>query len=91
MIVALVTLAGLTLVAQKREVLLDDFALTGNALDLLEAVRLQHQSEQMSAGQPPDNYLAPDTLSPLARQNLKAAFAQIRVSQSALVQRFGAA
>jgi len=76
--------------ARAGELTADDASSLIDALDLLEAVRLQHQSEQMSAGQPPDNHLAPDTLSPLARQNLKAAFAQIRVSQSALVQRFGA-
>ncbi len=62
-----------------------------DALDLLEAARLKHQSEQLSAGEQPDNHLAPQSLSPLARQNLKAAFGQIRSSQQALTQRFGAA
>lgn len=60
-----------------------------DALDLLDRLRLQHQSAQMAAGEAPDNHLAPDDLSPLARQNLKAAFAQIRTSQAALAQRFG--
>ena len=59
-----------------------------DALDFIETLRLQHQSRQMHAGQDPDNHLSPTELSPLVRQNLKAAFAQIRVSQSALLNRF---
>lgn len=62
-----------------------------DALDLLDSVRLHHQSAQLAAGDAPDNHLAPDALSPLARQNLKAAFSQIRTSQAALAHRFGSA
>ena len=59
-----------------------------DALDFIEKLRLEHQSRQMLDGNEPDNRLAPAELSPLARQNLKAAFSQIRVSQSALLNRF---
>ncbi len=59
-----------------------------DALDFIETLRLEHQSRQMSAGEKPDNHLSPTELSPLARQNLKAAFSQIRTSQSALLNRF---
>ena len=59
-----------------------------DALDFIEKLRLEHQSRQMLEGVEPDNHLAPEELSPLARQNLKAAFSQIRVSQSALLNRF---
>ncbi len=59
-----------------------------DALDFIEKLRLEHQSRQMLDGDEPDNRLAPAELSPLARQNLKAAFSQIRVSQSALLNRF---
>lgn len=59
-----------------------------DALDFIENLRLEHQSRQMSTGQAPDNHLAPSELSPLVRQNLKAAFSQIRTSQSALLIRF---
>ena len=59
-----------------------------DALDFIEKLRLEHQSRQMLEGGEPDNHLAPAELSPLARQNLKAAFSQIRVSQSALLNRF---
>ena len=59
-----------------------------DALDFIEKLRLEHQSRQMHAGEKPDNHLAPTELSPLVRQNLKAAFSQVRVSQLALKNRF---
>ncbi len=59
-----------------------------DALDFLEKQRIEHQNRQLQAGSEPDNHLSPDELSPLARQNLKSAFAQIRVSQAALLNRF---
>jgi CBS domain-containing protein len=59
-----------------------------DALDFIEKLRLEHQSRQMNAGEKPDNHLSPSELSPLARQNLKAAFSQIRTSQAALLNRF---
>ncbi|MDJ0917659.1 MAG: DUF294 nucleotidyltransferase-like domain-containing protein [Woeseiaceae bacterium] len=59
-----------------------------DALDFIEQLRLEHQSRQMHAGKKPDNHLAPAELSPLVRQNLKAAFTQVRVSQQALKNRF---
>ena len=59
-----------------------------DALDFIETLRLEHQSRQMAAGEAPDNYLPPSDLSPLARENLKAAFSQIRTSQAALMNRF---
>ena len=62
-----------------------------DALDLVEKLRLEHQSRQLSAGQKPDNRLSPDTLSPFVRHNLKTAFQQIRTSQAALLNRFGLA
>ena len=59
-----------------------------DALDFIEKLRIEHQSRQLQAGKAPDNYLSPDELSPLVRQNLKSAFTQVRVSQSALLHRF---
>ncbi len=59
-----------------------------DALDFIEQLRLEHQSRLLKAGEPPDNHLAPHELSPLVRQNLKAAFGQIRVSQAAMLNRF---
>ena len=59
-----------------------------DALDFIEKLRIEHQSRQLRAGLAPDNHLAPSELSPLVRQNLKSAFAQVRVSQQALLNRF---
>ena len=59
-----------------------------DALDFIETLRFEHQSRQMAAGTAPDNHLPPSELSPLARENLKAAFGQIRTSQAALLNRF---
>jgi CBS domain-containing protein len=59
-----------------------------DALDFIEKLRIEHQARQYQSGQKPDNHLAPRELSPLVRQNLKSAFSQVRVSQSALLNRF---
>ena len=66
----------------------DDAANLVDALDFIEKLRLEHQGRQLRDGHGPDNHLAPDELSPLVRQNLKAAFAQVRVSQAAMLNRF---
>ena len=65
-----------------------DAASLSDALDFIEQLRIEHQSEQLRAGDKPDNHLAPERLSPLVRQNLKSAFSQIRISQAALLNRF---
>jgi len=59
-----------------------------DALDFIEKLRIEHQSRQLQDGEQPDNHLSPKELSPLVRQNLKSAFSQVRVSQSALLNRF---
>ncbi len=74
--------------ARAGEITQPDAANLIDALDFIEKLRVEHQSRQLKAGQAPDNHLAPDDLSPLARQNLKTAFSQVRVSQSALLNRF---
>ncbi|NNF39779.1 MAG: cyclic nucleotide-binding/CBS domain-containing protein [Woeseiaceae bacterium] len=65
-----------------------DAASLSDALDFIEQLRIEHQGQQLRAGQAPDNHLAPEALSPLVRQNLKASFSQIRTSQAALLNRF---
>ena len=59
-----------------------------DALDFIEKLRIEHQNRQLHAGKRPDNHLAPDELSSLVRHNLKSAFNQVSVSQSALLNRF---
>ena len=59
-----------------------------DALDFIEKLRVEHQNRQLHAGNRPDNHLSPDELSSLVRHNLKSAFNQVNVSQSALLNRF---
>ncbi|MBT8092346.1 MAG: CBS domain-containing protein [Gammaproteobacteria bacterium] len=66
----------------------DAAASLADALDFIEQLRLEHQCRQLRAGEPTDNFIAPSHLSPLVRQNLKAAFSQVRTSQAALLNRF---
>jgi CBS domain-containing protein len=47
--------------------LLDAFALLNN-------LRLDHQVQQLRAGEPPDDHVSPAELSPLMRTHLKEAF-----------------
>jgi CBS domain-containing protein len=70
------------------EITEDDAANLIDALDFIEKLRMEHQSRQMHAGEKPDNHMSPGELSPLVRQNLKSAFAQVSISQAALLNRF---
>ena len=74
--------------ARAKEITETDAANLIDALDFIEKLRIEHQSRQLQAGMKPDNHLSPGELSPLVRQNLKSAFSQVRVSQSALLNRF---
>lgn len=74
--------------AKAGEITASDAANLIDALDFIEKLRMENQSRQMHAGQQPDNHLSPKDLSPLVRQNLKSAFAQVSVSQAALLNRF---
>jgi len=74
--------------AKAGEITASDAANLIDALDFIEKLRMENQSRQMHAGQKPDNHLSPKDLSPLVRQNLKSAFAQVSVSQAALLNRF---
>ena len=74
--------------AKAKEITETDAANLIDALDFIEKLRIEHQSRQLQAGKQPDNHLAPEELSPLVRQNLKSAFSQVSVSQSALLNRF---
>ncbi len=62
-----------------------------DALELIDWTRLSHQARQLRAGEKPDNHVHPKTLSPLARDHLKAAFSVVRTSQQALLNSFGLA
>ncbi len=55
----------------------DDAHTLGDAFDLLVRLRLEHQVQQLRAGEPPDDYLDPGALSALTRSHLKEAFRAI--------------
>ncbi|MGB7262995.1 MAG: putative nucleotidyltransferase substrate binding domain-containing protein [Albidovulum sp.] len=54
------------------------------AYDMIAETRLVHQARLVRAGQKPDNYLAPSTLSDFERSHLRDAFVVVRTMQSAL-------
>lgn len=55
-----------------------------DAYDLICEIRLAHQARQIRAGEKPDNFMAPATLSALERNHLREAFGVIKTMQSAL-------
>jgi CBS domain-containing protein len=61
-----------------------------DALELIGALRLRHQAEQLRQGKKADNFLAPDSLSGLERGHLKDAFSLINTMQDYLEQRYQA-
>jgi CBS domain-containing protein len=52
-----------------------------DAFELIGSLRLSHQVDQLRAGEPPDDYLDPATLSPLMRGQLKEAFRAVAAFQ----------
>ncbi len=74
--------------AKTGEITEPDAASLIDALDFIEKLRIEHQNRQLHAGKRPDNHLSPGELSSLIRHNLKSAFSQVSVSQSALLNRF---
>jgi CBS domain-containing protein len=57
-----------------------------DAYDLVAQTRLEHQAEQVRAGERPDNFLAPAALSAFERSHLRDAFVVVRTMQSAATQ-----
>ncbi|MCK8464991.1 DUF294 nucleotidyltransferase-like domain-containing protein [Aliiroseovarius sp. S1339] len=55
-----------------------------DAYDLIAETRLEHQAEQVKAGQAPDNYLSPSDLSEFDRSHLRDAFVVVKSMQSAI-------
>jgi len=60
-----------------------------DAFELIAELRLEHQVQQLRAGQEPDNYVDPRTLSPLTRTHLKEAFRAIAAIQRRLAVQVG--
>ena len=57
-----------------------------DAYDLVAQTRLEHQARQVRAGERPDNFLDPSTLSAFERSHLRDAFVVVRIMQSAATQ-----
>jgi CBS domain-containing protein len=66
----------------------DDAGSLRDALALINRVRLRNQAEQLAAGDAPSNFVAVESLSPLMRRNLKAAFMLVAEAQKALAVRY---
>jgi CBS domain-containing protein len=61
-----------------------------DAMELIGTLRIRHQGQQLRRGQPADNFLSPDDLSPLERGHLRDAFVLINSMQESLGQRYQA-
>jgi CBS domain-containing protein len=65
----------------------DDVAILLEAFELVSALRMEHQVEQLRAGQAPDNLIDPKRLAPLTRTSLKEAFRAVaRVQRGVALQ-----
>ena len=61
-----------------------------DAMEFIGTLRMRHQAEQLRRGEPADNFLSPDDLSPLERGHLRDAFVLINGMQESLGQRYQA-
>ena len=65
----------------------EDAAILRDAFELVSALRMEHQVEQLRAGQAPDNLIDPKALAPLTRTSLKEAFRAVaRVQRGVALQ-----
>ncbi|NVO28527.1 cyclic nucleotide-binding/CBS domain-containing protein [Donghicola sp. C2-DW-16] len=55
-----------------------------DAYDLIAETRLQHQARLVKAGEAPDNFMSPSSLSDLERSHLRDAFVVVKGMQAAL-------
>jgi CBS domain-containing protein len=65
----------------------DDAAVLRDAFELVCELRMEHQVNQLRRGEPPDNQLDPERLTPLTRTALKEAFRAVARIQRAVAQR----
>jgi CBS domain-containing protein len=67
----------------------DDAAVLRDAFELVSALRMEHQVEQLRTGQPPDDLIAPRSLTPPTRASLKAAFRAVARVQRGIALELG--
>jgi CBS domain-containing protein len=66
-----------------------DAAALRDALELMSALRMEHQVEQLRAGRRPDDLIAPKSLPPVTRTALKEAFRALRRVQRGIAVAHG--
>jgi CBS domain-containing protein len=66
-----------------------DTAILRDAFELVCALRMEHQVEQLRAGQPPDDLIDPRSLAPLTRTSLKEAFRAVARVQRGIGLKLG--
>jgi CBS domain-containing protein len=67
----------------------DDAELLREAYELMSALRMEHQVEQLRAGRPPDDLIEPRALASLTRASLKEAFRAVERVQRGIGLRLG--
>jgi CBS domain-containing protein len=67
----------------------DDAAILREAFELVCELRMEHQVQQLRAGEPPDDLVDPKTLTPLTRGALKDAFKAVARVQRGIGLRLG--
>jgi CBS domain-containing protein len=67
----------------------EDAAILRDAFELTCALRMEHQVEQLRAGETPDNLIRPESLAPLTRTALKEAFRAVARVQRGIGLRLG--
>lgn len=76
--------------AREKKMTMGDSRNLADALHCIQQHRLQHQCQQIMAGETPDNFLKPHELPTLAREQLRDAFTLIDESQAAVRQTYRA-
>ena len=67
----------------------DDAAILREAFELVCALRMEHQVEQLRAHEAPDDLIDPKALTPLTRTALKEAFRAVAGVQRGIALRLG--
>ncbi len=76
--------------ARDKHMAIGDSRNLADALRFMQQLRIQHQAAQVSRGETPDNFLNPNDLPKLAREQLRDAFTILDDAQSALRQSYRA-
>jgi CBS domain-containing protein len=76
--------------ARGKHMTIGDSRNLADALRFMQQLRIRHQADQVSRGETPDNFLNPNELPKLAREQLRDAFKILDDSQAALRQKYRA-